>query len=573
MFKYLLSLFFQSLGKLLGVIRKVTIVFTVLGAIIFLFIFFLQKNEIKQQNVNTTAIYREQLYANIEFLKQDTSEIGQTQLKVYRKAICTMVGEACTENPSDGDVNYPSSFFGKLSGYVAAPYSHPPASGIAWVDASLQKAGFVPETYAATGLGFASLQGYMGIWKLFRDISYLLLVLVVVVVGFLIMFRVNAGGQTAVGIENALPRIVIAMIMITFSFPIAGFLIDMMYGLIAISVGLLYDAGYEASTSSLFNTPASSKEYLNEYLTAHFWTLWPDGANPFGVASSLWALAPNWIQFSVQALVLPIATGYAATLLKPVQETLASFNNIQAATFSLGNIPNLPYVIILTILIGVLTVWGPTIILGLIILLTILTLIFRIFFILLSSYIKILLYIIFGPIILMFSAIPGNGSIGWWLKNLVAELSTFPTVIVITLVGNAIVKTNMGESGLISNPFNHMIVPMFNGNVESFRLPFLYGFSAADFNLVISLGLVLLIPDIIKMVKGWIGVSESPLNVGLGTFLSGAAILTGGAGLGMQFQGFKQQAVGQDPSKGWMDNLGFMSPIATWLRGKAPPTP
>jgi hypothetical protein len=47
-----------------------------------------------------------------------------------------------------------------------------------------------------------------------------------VVVGFMIMFRSKIGGQTLVTLGNFLPGVITSLILITFSFAIAGLLID-----------------------------------------------------------------------------------------------------------------------------------------------------------------------------------------------------------------------------------------------------------------------------------------------------------------------------------------------------------
>ena len=89
----------------------------------------------------------------------------------------------------------------------------------------------------------------------------------------MIMFRMKINPQTVINIENALPRIVVAMLLITFSFAIAGFLIDMMYVLIAIIISLVsgngafYDIGKMQNNylngsgmtlwESIFNNPAN----------------------------------------------------------------------------------------------------------------------------------------------------------------------------------------------------------------------------------------------------------------------------------------------------------------------------
>ncbi len=66
----------------------------------------------------------------------------------------------------------------------------------------------------------------LDIWTVVRNASYALLVVVLVIVGFLIMIRWKTDPRTAVTLQNSLPRIAIAMLLITFSFAIAGLMVD-----------------------------------------------------------------------------------------------------------------------------------------------------------------------------------------------------------------------------------------------------------------------------------------------------------------------------------------------------------
>jgi len=89
-------------------------------------------------------------------------------------------------------------------------------------------------------------------------------------------------------------------------------------------------------------------------------------------------------------------------------------------------------------------------------------------------------------------------------------------------------------------------IPSPTGVDTTFRLPFMYGFDAKAFNAIVSMGIVLLIPDFIKIVKGFVGVTDSPLNFGIGTFFAGAGIFTGGLGTIDQIENLKATLVGRD---------------------------
>ncbi len=81
--------------------------------------------------------------------------------------------------------------------------------------------------YAATGYEELSNAGITGLWTKSLNISYIVFVLIMIAAGFMIMFRNKLGGQTIVTLGNVLPRVIISLIIATFSFAIAGLIIDL----------------------------------------------------------------------------------------------------------------------------------------------------------------------------------------------------------------------------------------------------------------------------------------------------------------------------------------------------------
>lgn len=86
---------------------------------------------------------------------------------------------------------------------------------------------FAKKAYATAGTD--ELEGsdiILNIWTKVRDGAYILLVVATVIVGFMIMLRIPTGPRTAVTVQNSLPKIAVAMLLITFSFLIAGLMLD-----------------------------------------------------------------------------------------------------------------------------------------------------------------------------------------------------------------------------------------------------------------------------------------------------------------------------------------------------------
>lgn len=128
--------------------------------------------------------------------------------------------------------------------------SQSPLSGIGYLNNLSNKLSPVSHVKAAeSGYGFLAGQSMVGLWTITRNISYSFLVLAIVVIAFMIMFRVKINPQTVISIQSALPKLVVTLVLITFSYAIAGFIIDLMYVVIGLFAAI-------ASTSGLSDLPA-----------------------------------------------------------------------------------------------------------------------------------------------------------------------------------------------------------------------------------------------------------------------------------------------------------------------------
>src|SRR3989338_4996750 len=127
---------------------------------------------------------------------------------------------------------------GFMGNMIATLYT-PPLHTADYFQNLAQNFGISKKTYAqTTGTGFQSLTPLINIWAAFSNIVYLLLVIVFVVIGLAIMLRVKIDPRTVMTIQNQIPKIIIGILAVTFSFAIAGFLIDMMWVLIYLTYGI-----------------------------------------------------------------------------------------------------------------------------------------------------------------------------------------------------------------------------------------------------------------------------------------------------------------------------------------------
>jgi len=447
-------------------------------------------------------------------------------LSLYRMGYCAFMGELCTEKLTYDNSAFKSSLMGQASNLISMTYVNPPASGVYWVTNTLQKAGFIPQSYAAEGMGFAMIKPLMNLWKIFRDIAYLVIVIFLIAIGFMIMFRTKINPQTVISVENSLPKIVVALLLITFSFAIAGFLIDAMYLLIILAIGIL------SNNNTYFDTNLMQ----NQYLQSNFGTLWNEilplpggfwlwGFNRFSyIGDAFMALLPETFNFVTHAITALAGIVLGTKLMTSLLNDTGLgrfFNSWSIAGISLGHLPEAIQgglvLLVVPYLILNLVIHGMGFIVGFIVSLAILGMVFNVFFMLLRSYIQITLSIIFSPIILLFEALPGNNNFSFWLKGLIGELLTFPIVITL-LLAEKIMFMTMTYPGEFWTP------------------PFLVNLNPAAFSVIFGLGIMLITPDIIKLVKEAVGAKPLPFNLGLGTFMSGGgAVLGGGMGILQQF--------------------------------------
>lgn len=505
---------FLFLKPVFNFAKKIILILAVYFVVIGLFSRFIQKDQIAlKPQVDPIKQNRAEIYKVIGDKELNKTQQGKLIIALYRKSMCGMIGEACTDNPEDADKNFDKSTVGFISKIIVIPFTNPPASGIAWVSNGLQQAGFVPKIMAAEGIGFAAIKPFSNLWIIFRDFSYMLLVIVLIAIGFMIMFRAKINPQTVISVENALPKIVISLILITFSFAIAGFIIDLMYIIIGITV------------SVLIKDPTKATTFKNEYMMAGALDLFRDIRARFGSQSIGAALGSAFTQIVPLPIYLTLRTTAGVVFVFLMQwvimttvgqsGSLLGFSHLQLAAFSPGEILKsffsltlTPIYILMFFFIGFIFLipWIVTLLIGF----SVLFLFFRIFFILFSSYLKLIINIIISPLMLLFEAVPGKNAFKFWILNIIGCLIPFPIIVFVFLLAYIIIFQTAASD-------------------MTGRLPYLYGIDSNSFRLMIGMGIIFLIPDFIKAIKEALGIKELPFNIGVGTFFGGVSAGAGGA--------------------------------------------
>ena len=247
---------------------------------------------------------------------------------------------------------------------------------------------------------------------------YILFVLVFIIVGVAIMLRVKIDPRTVMTIQNQIPKLIIGVLLVTFSIAIAGFLIDIMW----VSLYLITGIFKEAAVYS----PSFDPQNLV-------------GSTPFGAAAGIGGIGG--------------ITSHAAGGIKGIMSSLFdnTFGRI-IATFiftALGAgagtaiAPGIGSVIggvVGGIMGGIMGGEAIAIVGGIlayiIIAVALLWALMRLWFALLSAYVMILIDIVLAPFWIVAGLFPGS-SINFtaWIRSFVANLSVFPATLVLFLLG------------------------------------------------------------------------------------------------------------------------------------------
>jgi hypothetical protein len=99
------------------------------------------------------------------------------------------------------------------------------------------------------------VEAILGVWKAFRNLGYGILSVVMLATGIMIMLRRKLPPQLTVTAQYALPKIVIAVVLITFSYPIGAVVAKGSWYLRELVVSVIAFAAGEDGINSLFPVP------------------------------------------------------------------------------------------------------------------------------------------------------------------------------------------------------------------------------------------------------------------------------------------------------------------------------
>jgi len=301
-----------------------------------------------------------------------------------------MIGDISKEKLQSGNWS-PGGLVGLTNNSIATLYN-PPISGVQYIAYTINNFMGKP-TYAANGFGFDKLggaggNGIMSLWKTVRNAVYTLISLFFIILGIMIMLRIKISPQATISIQVIIPKIIMTLILVTFSFAIAGLLIDFSYVLLGLVLSLIGENTIGSLTTDKY-----------------------DIANLINI---------NFGGFN------DIVSSYFVPISKTGKAVLSGLGPIVG--FILGAMTgNVVAMISMPILGGALGLF----LINIIVFINVI----KLFFGLAKCYINILLKIVISPLEIALGVFPGS-KIGFssWIIQLIANLVVFPATIIFLVV-------------------------------------------------------------------------------------------------------------------------------------------
>lgn len=293
--------------------------------------------------------------------------------------------------------------------------------------------------------GYQGLSPIMNLWKGFRNATYILFSVIFVVIGVLIMLRVKVSPQAVITLQNAIPKLITSLILVTFSYAIVGLMIDLTYVVEGLGLSIIKNA---AGSNSINQTVMETLN--NPHIMNRLFALVPAGT------LAIWS--------TIISLIIGVISGF---ILTPVGGVIV------------GGISLIVITLALLILIMVLT--------------------FKFLFGLLKCYVSIILRTIIAPFEIALGAIP-NMKMGFntWFIEILANLMVFPISMIILVLIKTIMNTVAGSTYTMWNPLGTKMLNVLTASYGS------GGILAVAFGLgglMLVSKLPKLIPEVIFQIK------------------------------------------------------------------------
>lgn len=399
----------------------------------------------------------------------------------------------------------PLGLIGTAADFIGATYQQP-ASSSQFISSLRDDFGITKSAYAQQQEGFNALSQVQNMWSAIRNLSFIILVAFFVLIGFGIMLRFRIDPKTVMSIQNQLPKVVVAIVLISFSYAIAGLLVDAMWFGTYTSINILTNpangmdqcGGDDPSggANTRTSTSVATQGLLNNPI-GYTTELFGDEGGCFGALDGISGLAKD-LGFTIGDIM-------SRTLTEAMGLDTDEIDNCDTGWKQLGGILDVADCFenglykFIKYLIGIVAV--------MIFFFAIVFALFRLWFTLIRAYIYVILGTIFAPVWILMGLLP-NSSLGFgrWLRYMIAHLMIFPTAALVIIAARTFA---MNDS--LNNSVDGQFFPPLVGNPNI----------SDNMGILIAFGFLMIGPELLNMVRE--AVKSPPNKVISGAIQSGFA--------------------------------------------------
>lgn len=382
----------------------------------------------------TSPLYTDLLVHNIfhtfSCLAVGQSVIGQPCLTYqFQKNAQGMMQEI----PVLSSTNLSGGTLGAVTGLIAGLYQNPPVRTVDYLASVGKGLGIVKEAQAqgVVGSGANVLSPIINLWQASRNIAYVIMIIIFVVIGMMIIFRQKINPQTVITAQAALPGLVIGLILITFSYFLAGLISDTAF----VGVNLV---GHYFSAAQPGSNPKLAQDISSDNIGNIFsqFVGMISSGDISSIINSVLNSLDGGVQFWVRLFAGIIGFQTGASLGGPIG-SLAGAGFCGAVTGPLAPfcaaLSGLAGQFVSGVILGSLAATRPGETFGLVLYFVAMAILiytmFKLLLRLINSYLTIIFLVISAPFQFLFSSLPGRQGLATdWILNLLANVLAFPAV-------------------------------------------------------------------------------------------------------------------------------------------------
>lgn len=435
----------------------------------------------------------------------------------------SVIGQPCLTYlqgvPVLSQVNTSGGALGATTNIIGMLYQNPPIRTADYLASVGQGLGIVKTANAqVVGSGAQVLSPILKLWQVSRNISYVLMIIIFLVIGLMVMFRNKLNPQTVITTQAALPGLVIGLIMITFSYFFAGLISDMAFVGTNV-VGYYFSSAQSTPTEDLV-TKVDHQSILAIFSNFIGFT---DYSGPIShiveiIFNNVGDSAKIFIRFAagVMAFQQGNMIGHAVPV---IGDLVGIITGLVASGASAAATPQIAGFILNWVVIAILMYSMIKLLINLI-----------------KVYLNIIFLTISAPFQFLFSSLPGRQGIATgWMLNMLANVLAFPAVLAVLYFAAYLLNVNRDPFVISGSP----------SLISTHTLPLLGGLDINFINYLLAFGALTALPAIPEVISRTIGKASAAGQL-IGQEIAGN--LQGGRGYSNQWQqGFQAAGkIGQD---------------------------